>query len=87
MTLQGTEFYASLWSRYRCAREFRTRIRAALQENGVTQAQLAKVSGFTYRQISEWVGERSSGAKTPSLESRLMVDEALEILIRARSGE
>lgn len=71
--------YATVWETYGRgdAANFVRRLKLLMRQHRVSQADLARVSGFHPTHVSRWL----SGRVAPSLESKLMLDEALDIIV------
>ena len=77
--MSGT-VYDLVWDRYgkRDDESFMRRLRGSMVTHGITQADLSKRSGYHPTHICRWMG----GKVVPSLETKLVLDEALDQLIR-----
>jgi len=77
--------YDEVWSRYRGLGKgvYGARMRARLQDEGVTQGELARVSGYSPTHVSRWLG----GYTEPVLETKLHLDEALDLILEGRKHD
>lgn len=73
-------FYDRVWARYGRAHseKFLKHLKAQMRTHGVSQAALARRSGFHEGHVSRWMNEHV----TPSLETKLILDEALDLIIK-----
>ena len=72
--------YKAVWLRYRLP-EFMNGIRSQMKVNGISQASLARMAGVDPARISEWM----KGRHEPSIESRMILDEAMDQIIEKRN--
>ncbi len=63
--------------RYGSPDVFRNRVKRSLWDSGISQAALAREAGHAPSTVNRWL----NGKKTPSLQSMLILDEALERLL------
>lgn len=72
--------YDLVWARYgkRTDEQFMRELRATMRTHGITQADLSKRSGYHPTHICRWMG----GKVGPSLETKLVLDEALDRLVK-----
>jgi hypothetical protein len=74
--------FEEVHARYGDAEVFVRELQRTMVRHGVTQGQLAERSGYPAPRISEWLGVNRR--HRPSLETRLILDEALLCLIEER---
>ncbi len=74
--------YDRVWAIYGRgeSKTFLTRIRSTMKTHGITQTALSKVSGLGESHISRWF----NGHCAPSLETKLILDEAVHTIIENR---
>lgn len=75
--------YELTWARYgqRGDSSFMTTLKQRMDAHGITQAQLAARAGHDPSQVCRWF----KGHRAPDLESKMILDEALDQLIAAQS--
>lgn len=72
-------FYDEIHERYADPAAFVKRVKSKMQLHGITQADLARRSGFPPTHVSRWLGP--SRTHKPSMETMTVLDEALDHLI------
>lgn len=72
--------YDLVWARYgkRSEETFMRDLKATMRTNGITQADLSRRSGYHPTHICRWMG----GKVAPSMETKIVLDEALDCLIK-----
>lgn len=71
--------YDLIADRYGDPAAFVRRLRSTMNLHGITQGQLARMSGYHRPDITHWLG----GSRRPSLQAMVTLDEALDALIQA----
>lgn len=77
-----TPFFDEVHTRYGDPEAFVVEIQARMVRYGITQGQLAERSGFPAPRLTEWLGKNRRNHWRPSMESMVILDEALEWLIQ-----
>lgn len=72
------ELYSIIQERYGNPATFIRRVKATMAEHEISQAALARRAGYSATNVSRWL----NGLVTPSLETMLILDEALAQLVR-----
>ena len=73
-------FFAEIKERYSDPARFIRTLRNRLALHGISQGALSRRAGFHPTHVSRWIGENPS--RTPDMKSMVILDEALEALIR-----
>lgn len=73
-------FFDEVQHRYSSPAVFIEKLRGRMQKHEVSQADLARRSGFVPTHVSAWMNHRVK----PSMETMVTLDEALENIIRGR---
>lgn len=77
------DLFEIVHQRYGNAADFIERIRATLDGLKLSQAALAREAGIDPCEVSRWM----NGRRTPNLENRLILDEALMHLVKKETGQ
>lgn len=72
----ATELHDEVQRRYGNAVDFIERLYARMQAADITQAELARMAGYETGNVSRWI----NGRVEPSLQTMLVLDEAVERL-------
>lgn len=75
-------FFTEIRSRYADPTAFIRSLKARMALHGITQADVARRSGFNPTHVSRWLGRRQSVA--PTMETMVLLDETVE---RLTTGE
>lgn len=76
-------FFDEVHRRYGDPKAFIRSYRHRMRLHGISQAQIAARSGFLAVNVSYWLGK--SARRVPSMESMVVLDEALEQLIKGET--
>jgi adenylate kinase family enzyme len=80
-----TALYEQVWKRYSPAHQFLEYVDRALEEHGITQAALAERIDVSSSLLCEWLQwgrlRGRSNHRKPTLQSLVLIDEALDQLI------
>lgn len=73
------DLHDEIQRRYGNSEDFVGRVLEALATYGITQADVARVSGYDRAILNRWLRRRTK----PNLQSMLVIDEAVERLVEA----
>lgn len=76
-------FYDEIHRRYRKPRAFITQLKAKMELHGVSQAAVARVSGFHPTNVSRWLGENER--VLPTMETMVILDETVDRIIEGET--
>lgn len=74
-------FFEEIRRRYADPRLFMDRLQSLMLLHGITQAKLARRSGYDKSHVSRWL----RGLQRPTLETMIKLDEAMEQLLEMPS--
>ncbi len=79
--------YAAIWKQFGDAERVVRQLRSQLKEHGISQTKLARKAGVQAPHLTRWLQYPDTNKFRPSMETRLYLCEAMEILIQEKAGK
>ena len=85
--LSAKELNSEIDRRYGNAEAFLGLIRNAMTNTKTSQAELARRSGYNPSHICRWLSEKETTRVIPTLETRMVLAETMEEILREQASE